>query len=74
MQTEYVIFVRGTLVKRYLPFDNDKYLTYFFLVHTTEDLAPGDEITTNYSIEENTDKRRKELKEKYGFDCECGNC
>lgn len=43
-------------------------------VHTTEDLSPGDEVTTSYSVEENTDKRLKELKEKYGFDCECGKC
>ena len=65
----------GHWLKGTCHFDNDKHLTLFFvLVHTTEDLAPGDEITTSYSVEESTEKRRKELKEKYGFDCECGNC
>jgi len=49
---------------------NTLYLSggHWLKVHTTEDLAPGDEITTNYSVEENDDKRRNELKEKYGFD------
>ena len=32
------------------------------------------EITTTYSVEENSEKRLKELKEKYGFDCKCGHC
>ena len=46
----------------------------YYLVHTTEEIGEGMEITTTYSVEENSEKRLKELKEKYGFDCKCGHC
>jgi len=47
---------------------------HWLKVHTTEEIGEGMEITTNYSVEENSEKRLKELKEKYGFECKCGHC
>ncbi|KAH6644880.1 hypothetical protein C7974DRAFT_29811 [Boeremia exigua] len=43
-------------------------------IHATRPIAAGDEITISYDGGNTSDLRRKQLKEAFGFECDCARC
>lgn len=45
------------------------------LIHAVEDIEEGQELTTFYiDVNHDLEERRRLLREKWFFDCNCGRC
>lgn len=56
------------------PYDNDHYGNKMVFI-CCRNIKKGEEITDSYvDIKYDINKRKKRLKEQYGFDCECDRC